>query len=79
MMVRRENTFVGDKNEQPFALLLRVTELNGKPIPIGGFIGRAKSQMLHVVAAVIPEEVVVMDDKVVVLESEEEMSIMEVL
>ena len=31
-----ENTFVGNQNEQPFALLLRVTQSNGKPLPIGG-------------------------------------------
>ena len=34
-----EDTFVGDWNEQPFALLLRVTQLNGKPLPVGGFRG----------------------------------------
>ena len=54
-----EDTFVGDWNEQPFALLLRVTQSNGKPLPIGGFTGRTMSQMLHEVAGVIPKEVVV--------------------
>ena len=34
-----EDTFVGDWNEQPFALLLRETQLNGKLLPIGGFTG----------------------------------------
>ena len=38
-----EVTFVGDQNEQPFVLLLRVTQSNGKPLPIGGFTGRALS------------------------------------
>ena len=57
-----EDTFVGDWNEQQFALLLRVTQLNGKPLPMDGFTGRAMSQMLHEVAGVIPKEVVVMND-----------------
>ena len=34
-----EDMLVGDWNEQSFALLLRVTQLNGKPLPIGGFTG----------------------------------------
>ena len=58
-----EDTFVGDQNEQPFALLLMVTQLNGKPLPIDGFTGRAMFQMLHVVAGVISKEVLVMNDQ----------------
>ena len=73
-----EDTFMDDKNDLLFALLLRVTQLNGKPLPIGGFTGRAMSQMLHMVAGVIPKEVVVMNDQEVVMELEEETSIMEV-
>ena len=73
-----EYTSVGDKNDQPFALLLRVTHLNGKPLPIGGFTGWAMFHMLHEVAGVIPKEVVVMNDQEVVMEFEEETSIMEV-
>ena len=34
-----EDTSMGDKNDQPFALLLRVTQLNGQPLPIGGCTG----------------------------------------
>ena len=34
-----EHTFMGDKNDLPFALLLRVSQSNGKPLPIGGFTG----------------------------------------
>ena len=45
-----EDTFMGDKNDQPFALVLRVTQSNGKPLPIGGFTGWVMSQMLHEVA-----------------------------
>ena len=73
-----EDIFVEDQNAQPYALLLMVTQLNGKPLPIGGFRGRAMSQMLQAVAEVIPKEVVVMNDQEVVMELEEETSIMEV-
>ena len=31
-----DNTFVGHQNEQPFALLFRMTQLNGKALPIEG-------------------------------------------
>ena len=34
-----DNTFMGDRNEQLFALLLRVTWWNGKSLPIDGFTG----------------------------------------
>ena len=34
-----EDTSLGDENDQPFALLLRVTQVNGKPLPVGGFAG----------------------------------------
>ena len=63
-----EDTSMGDKDDQPFALLLRVTQLNGKPLPIGVFMGWAMSQTLHEVARVIPKEVVVMNDQEVVME-----------
>ena len=42
-----EDTSVGEKNDQPFALLLRVMQLNGKPLHIGGFTGQVMSPMLH--------------------------------
>ena len=73
-----EDTSMGDKNDQPFVLLLRVTQLNGKPLPIGGFTGWVISQMLHEVAGVIPKEVVVMNDQEVVMEYEKETPMMEV-
>ena len=38
---------MGEQSGQPFVLLLRVTQSNGKPLPIGRFTGRAVSQMLH--------------------------------
>ena len=67
-----------DRSDQPFVLLLRVTQFNGKPLPIGGFMGRAMAQMLHEVAGMVPKEVVIIGDQEVVVELEEEMSLMEV-
>ena len=58
----------GDQNDQPFVLLLRVIQPNGKPLPIGGFTERAMTQMLHDLAGVIPKEVVVLTDQEVVVE-----------
>ena len=40
-----EDTSVGDKNDQPFALLLRVTQSNNKPLPIDVFTGWVTSHM----------------------------------
>ena len=59
-------------------LLLGVTQSNGKPLPIGGFIGRAMAQMLHEVAGVVPKEEVIMSDQEVIVELEEETPMMEV-
>ena len=55
-----------------------MTQSNGKPLPIGGFTGRAMSQMLHEVAGVVPKEVVIMNDQEVVMELDEETSLMDV-
>ena len=70
------DTFMGDWNEQPFVLLLRMTQSNGKPLPIGRFTGRAISQVLNGVAGVVPKEAVVMNDQEVVLGLEKETFIM---
>ena len=37
-------------------------QANDKPLPIGGFTGRAMSQMLHEIAGVVPKEVVIVND-----------------
>ena len=58
--------------------LLGVTQSNGKPLPIGGFTGRTMSQMLHEVARVVPKEVVIMNEQEVVMEMDEETSLMDV-
>ena len=73
-----EDCFQGDQNDQPFVLSLRVTQANGKPLPIGGFTGRAMVQMLHEIAGVVPKEVVVLTDQEVVMTLQEEASMMEV-
>ena len=54
-----------------------MTQLNGKPLPTGGFTGRAMSQMLHEAAGVVPKEEVIMNDQEV-LELEEETTLMKV-
>ena len=74
-----DDPYMGDWNRQPFVLLLRVTQSNGKPLPIGGFTGRAMSQMLHDITEMVPKEVVIMDDQEVVMELEDETFMMEVL
>ena len=44
-----------DKREQAFVLLLRVTQANGKRLPIGGFTSTAMAQMLYEIAGVTPK------------------------
>ena len=70
--------YMGEMSGQPFVLLLRVTQSNCKPLPKGGFTGRAMSQMIHEVAGVVPKEVVIMNDQEVVMELDEETSLMDV-
>ena len=51
--VEEEGGYLGeDKREQSFVLLLRVTQANGKPLPIDEFTGRAMTQMLYDIAHV---------------------------
>ena len=77
--VEEEGGYLGeDKREKSFVLLLRVTQANGKPLPIGGFSGRAMTQMLYDIAGVTPRDVVVLTDQEVVVELEMETPIMEV-
>ena len=77
--VKEEEGYLrGDKREQPFVLLLRVTQASGKPLPVGGFTGRAMTQMLYEIAGVTPREVVILTDQEVVVELEMETPIMEV-
>ena len=73
-----EDTSLGDENSQPLALLLRVTQSNGRPLPIGGLTGQMMSQVLHEITGVIPKEVLVKNDQEVVMEFEEDTPIVEV-
>ena len=77
--VEEEEGYLGkNKREQRFVLLLRVTQASGKPLPIGGFTGRAMALMLYEIAGVTPREVVILTDQEVVVELEMETPIMEV-
>ena len=59
-------------------LLLKVTQANGRPLPIGGFMSRAMTQMIHDIGGVIPKEIDILTDQEVVLEIEDQSSIIEV-
>ena len=67
-----EGCLEDDKREQAFVLLLRVTQANGKPLPIGGFTSRAMAQMLYEIAGVTPRDVVILTDQEGVTELEKE-------
>ena len=59
-------------------LLLRVTQANGRPLPIGGFTSRAMIQMICDIMGVIPKEADILTDQEVVIEIEDQSSIVEV-
>ena len=67
-----------DLKDQLFVLLLRVTQANGRPLPIGGFTSRAMTQMIHEIMGVMVREVVILTDQGVVFKTEDESSIIEV-
>ena len=67
-----------DLRDQQFVLLLRVTQANGRPLPVGGFTSRAMAQMIHDIAGVIQKEIDILTDQEVVLEIEDQSSIIEV-
>ena len=59
-------------------LLLRLTQANGRPLPIGGFTNRAMIQMICDITGVIPKEADILTDQEVVIEIEDQSSIVEV-
>ena len=63
-----------DWRNRLFVLLLRVKQVNGRPLPTGGFM----TQMIHDIMGVIPKEVDILTDQEVVLEIEGQSSIIEV-
>ena len=67
-----------DLRDQQFVLLLRVTQANGRLLPIGGFMSRAMIQMICDITGVIPKEADILTDQEVVLEIEDQSSIVEV-
>ena len=67
-----------DPRDQQFVLLLRVTQANGRPLPVEEFMSRAMVQMICDVTGVIPKEVEILTDQEVVVEVEDQSSIVEV-
>ena len=67
-----------DPRDQQFVLLLRVTQANGRSLPIEGFMSRAMVQMICDVMGLIPKEVEILMDQEVVVEVEDQSSIVEV-
>ena len=67
-----------DLKDQQFVLLLRVTQANGRPLPTGGFMSRAMTQMICDITGVIPKETDILTDQEVVLEIEDQSPVIEV-
>ena len=67
-----------DSRDWQFVLLLRVTQANGRPLPVEGFMSRAMVQMVRDVTGVIPKEVEILMDQEVIVEVEDQSSIVEV-
>ena len=67
-----------DLRYQQFVSLLRVTQANGRPLPTGGFTSRGMIQMICDTMGVIPKEADILTDQEVVLEKEDQSSIVEV-
>ena len=57
-----------DPRDWQFVLLLRVTQANGRLLPIEGFMSRAMVQMICDVMGVIPKEVEILTDQEVIVE-----------
>ena len=84
--VMEKITQVEDNEEYPhpnprdhqFVLLLRVTQANGQPLPMEEFTSRAMVQMICDVTGVVPKEVEILMDQEVVVEVEDQSSIVEV-
>ena len=64
--------------ECQFVLLLRVTQTDGQPLPMEEFTSRAMVQMICDVIGVVPREVAILTDQEVMVEVEDQSSIVEV-
>ena len=69
----KEGHLGDDKREQAF-VLLRVTQGNGTPLPVGGFTSGVMAQMLYEITGVTPRDVVILTDQEVVIELEKEIA-----
>ena len=67
-----------DPRDQQFVLLLRVTQANGRPLPMEEFMSRATVQIISDVMGVIQNEVEILMDQEVVVEVEDQSFIVEV-
>ena len=67
-----------DLRDQQYVLLLRITQANGRLMPTGGFTSRAMIQMICNITGVIPKEADILRDQEVVIEIEDQSSIVEV-
>ena len=64
--------------DQQFVLLLKVTQANGRPLPIGGFTSRAMIRMICDIRGVIPKEADILTHQELVIEILDQYSIVEV-
>ena len=78
MQVEEDECHHPDPRDWQFVLLLRVTQANGRPLPVEGFTSRAMVQMICDVMGLIPKEVEILMDQEVVVEVEDQSSIVEV-
>ena len=84
--VMEKITQVEDNEEYPhlnpkdhqFVSLLQVTQANGQPLPMEEFTSRAMVQMICDITGVVPKEVEILMDQEVVVEVEDQSSIVEV-
>ena len=67
-----------DLRDRQFVLLLRVTQADGRLLPTGGFTSRVMTQMISDIMGVIPKETEILTNQDVVLEIEDQSSIIEV-
>ena len=67
-----------NQKDHQFVLLLRVTQADGQPLPVEEFTSRAMVQMICDVTGVVPKKVEILTDQEVVVEVEDQSSIVEI-
>ena len=73
-----EQAVYHDVDENALSMLLRVSQLSGKTLPIGSFTKRKISQMIHRATGVVPIALTLLGPKEVLLEFERATSVVEV-